>query len=854
MVKPVATFEVRPALPPRLAALEEIAVNLRWSWDHETIALFRRLDRDLWEQTGHNPMQMLGALHQERFSEAAEDEAFLAHMDRVKRGLDEYVAGAGSWYRKTYGVEAGALVAYFSMEFGITECLPIYSGGLGILAGDHLKSASDLGVPLVGVGLLYQKGYFRQYLNPDGWQQERYPVNDFSTLPLRPVHDADGREVTVSVDLAGRPLVAKLWRADVGRVPLILLDANIDANPKELQDVTDELYGGDLENRIRQEILLGIGGVRALAAAGFDPHVFHMNEGHCAFLALERIRRLVRQRGLAFDEALELVAASSLFTTHTPVPAGIDMFPPDLVERYFGAYWTEVGTTRERFFDLGRIQRNGGSAPFNMAVLAIHTASYVNGVSRLHGKVSRAMWHSVWPGTPEDELPITHVTNGIHPGSWISEDMRNLYDRYLGPRWAEEPGDTRVWSRGAEIPGEELWRTHERRRERLVAFARRRLAQQRRLRGAGLGEIAAAEEVLDPEALTIGFARRFATYKRATLLLADPERLERIVNAPGRPVQVLFAGKAHPQDELGKSLIRQIVQLSRRPEFRRRIVFLEDYDAILARYLVQGVDVWLNTPRRPMEASGTSGMKAAFNGALNLSILDGWWDEAWSQRTGWAIGRGEDYSDPAEQDRVESGTLYDILEREVVPLFYRRGQDGLPRGWIDLVKSAMTALCPVFNTNRMVHQYTVFGYRPAQARRARFEEDGMRRARALAAWRRRVEGAWSGVRIVRVEAPSNGEIRVGGHFEPRAWIDTGALDTADVTVEAYVGRVDENGEIVGGRTFLMQPDGGRVDGAVPYRTRIPWSTSGLSGFTVRVLPRHEDLVHAQGPGLVHWAT
>jgi starch phosphorylase len=852
-MRPVKTFHVKPALPERLAALEEVAYNLRWSWDHETISLFRRLDRDLWEESGHNPVLMLGSIRQERLQEAAQDEAFLAHMDRVAAALGEYVAGAGTWHQRRYGAWATPEVAYFSMEFGLTESLPIYSGGLGILAGDHLKSASELGLPLVGVGLLYQNGYFRQYLTAEGWQQERYPVNDFSVLPVRPFHGERNRPVRITVDLAGRPLVLRPWRAEVGRVTLVLLDANLVENPPDLQDVTAELYGGDSEMRIRQEIVLGIGGVRALDALGLRPRVFHMNEGHCAFLGLERVRLLMKEHGLAFREALEVAAASGVFTTHTPVPAGIDVFEPDLMERYFAPFRAELSLEREPFLDLGRIHPGRQDERFNMAVLAIRTSGFANGVSRLHGKVSRAMWQEAWPGVPLDEIPITHVTNGVHPQSWISDEMRNLYDRYLGPCWSEEPGDTRVWARGEQIPGEELWRTHERRRERLVAFARRRLAAQLEARGAGMSEIAQAEDVLDPEALTIGFARRFATYKRGTLLLRDPARLERILNAPGRPVQIVFAGKAHPRDEPGKQLIREIIQLARRPEFRRRLVFIEDYDQVVARYLVQGVDVWLNTPRRPMEASGTSGMKAAFNGALNLSILDGWWDEACSQRTGWGIGKGEDYRDLDYQDRVEAGALCDLLEVEVVPLFYTRGADHLPRGWISLMKTAMGELCPVFNTNRMVHQYMVAAYGPAQERRARFEEDGYRRARELARWKERVRRAWGGVRVLRVEIVLPEDTRVGMQFEVKAWIETGGLDAADLAVQVYLGKLRESREIVEPEAVEMAPAGQDPAGGLTFSVKMPCRTSGTQGLTVRVLPRHEDLGRTHETGLIAWA-
>ena len=853
-MRPVKTFHVRPALPDRLAPLEELAYNLRWSWDHETISLFRRLERDLWEESRHNPVLMLGSIAQERLREVAQDEAFLAHMDRTASSLREYVSGKSSWYWRQFGPPSRPLVAYFSMEFGLTECLPIYSGGLGILAGDHLKSASELGIPLVGVGLLYQKGYFRQYLTHEGWQQERYPVNDFSVMPVRPCYAADGTPLRVTVELAGRPVILRAWRAQVGRVTLVLLDTNVAENPPDLQDVTDELYGGDTEMRVRQETVLGVGGVRALLALELRPRVFHMNEGHCAFLGLERVRYLMAEHPLSFREGLEIVAASGVFTTHTPVPAGIDVFNADQMDRYFGAFRETFGLSREEFLDLGRVHPGRADEPFNMAVLAIRTASVVNGVSRLHARVSRAMWRDVWPGVPDEEIPISHVTNGVHPQSWISDDMRTLYDRYLGPRWAEEPGDTSVWGRSQQMPGEELWRTHERRRERLVAFARKRLCSQLRARGAGPTEVREAEEVLDPEALTIGFARRFATYKRGTLLMSDPARLEKILNASGRPVQIIFAGKAHPRDEPGKELIRQVVQFARRPEFRRRIVFLEDYDQVVARYMVQGVDVWLNTPRRPHEASGTSGMKAAFNGALNLSVLDGWWDEACTPATGWAIGSGEEYTDHAYQDRVEAGSLYELLENEVVPLFYRRGQDNLPRGWIALMKTAMTALCPVFNTNRMLHQYLVDGYQRVDARRAHLEDDGFRRAKGLAAWKAKVRKAWKDVRVSGVEVRMPEQTHVGESFEVRAWVQPGALSPEDLAPQVYLGRLRESRDIVEPQLVPMTRESSSTAEGVLFVATFTCTTSGTHGLTVRVVPRHVDLGHAHETGLVTWVT
>jgi len=849
---PLKTFHVRPALPERLKALDELAYNLRWSWDPDTINLFRRLDRPLWESSGHNPVLMLGSIAQDQLHELAQDDAFVAQLDSVAAALRAYVANPRTWYQKEHGRPSSPLVAYFSLEFGLTESLPIYSGGLGILAGDHLKSASELGLPLVGVGLLYQKGYFRQYLTSDGWQQERRPSNDFSVMPLRPCYAPDGTSVRITVELAGRTLL-RPWHVQVGRVTLILLDANIGENPADLQDITGELYGGDSELRIRQEVVLGVGGVRALRALHLSPGVFHMNEGHCAFLGLERIRQLMHEQPLSFREALEVVAASGIFTTHTPVPAGIDVFSPHQIDRYFGPFRETFGLTREEFLNLGRVQAGRIDESFNMAVLAIHTAHVVNGVSRLHARVSRAMWRGLWPGVPVDEIPIAHVTNGIHPQSWISGEMRNIYDSYLGPGWAEQSGDTRVWRRSAQIPFEELWRAHERRRERLVTFSRRRLAVQLRARGAGAAEVAETKLALDPKALTIGFGRRFATYKRATLILQDPTRLERILNAPGRPVQLLFAGKAHPADEPGKELIRQVIQMARRPEFRRRIVFLEDYDQNVARYLVEGVDVWLNTPKRPHEAGGTSGMKAVFNGALNISILDGWWDEAYAPGIGWAIGQGEEYEDEEYRDRVESGALLDLLETEVVPLFYQRGPDNVPLGWTTCMRTAITTLGPVFNTNRMVHEY-VNGYLRADARRAQFVQDDSHRARALARWKECVRRGWPGVQVVRFELTLRDHTCVGEEVDVRAWIRTGTLSPADVAPQVYMGKLLGGRDIVEPEIVPMENQGETIGDAVLFRAAIPCRTSGTHGLTVRVLPYHPDLGHPHETGLIAWGS
>ncbi|MBI3195858.1 MAG: alpha-glucan family phosphorylase, partial [Ignavibacteriae bacterium] len=616
MIRPIHTHTVAPSLPKELQCLHFIAYNLLWVWDHELMELFFRMDPDLWELTNHNPVMMLGSMSQQRLNTLSRDDAFMAQVERCCEKLKSYLSTTSSWFKKNHADAENLHIAYFSAEFGLTECLQNYSGGLGILAGDHLKSASDLGLPIIGIGLLYQQGYFRQYLNADGWQQERYPENDFYTLPLQLERNTNGKPKTITIELPGRSVAAQIWKVQVGRNPLYLLDTNIPQNNPQDQNITDQLYGGDKEMRIKQEILLGIGGYRALDELGYSPAVYHINEGHSAFLTLERSYDLMKSQHLSFAEAAEATMASMVFTTHTPVPAGNDYFPPELMKKYFSFTAEQLGLAFDEFLALGRQNPEDETEHFCMTVLALRMSGFSNGVSKLHGQVSRKLWQKVWEGIPSNELPISSITNGVHAPSWISRDMAGLFDRYLGPTWREDTGHHGMWSRVLHIPDEELWRTHERRRERLVAFARQRLGNQLTARGVPASEIAQAREVLNPDALTIGFARRFATYKRAALLLRNPERLTRILSNKERPVQIIFAGKAHPMDNAGKDLIRQIVHFERNPEVRRRMVFMEDYDMVVARYLVQGVDIWLNTPRRPLEASGTSGMKATLNGAL----------------------------------------------------------------------------------------------------------------------------------------------------------------------------------------------------------------------------------------------
>ena len=872
----IRSFSVIPSLPPELEPLRALAYNLWWCWNHEAVQVFHRMDRKLWEQVEHNPVRMLGAVRQRRLDELAHNDGFLSHMNRVLEAQAEAM-GPKSWFDKKHP-DHPALVAYFSAEYGLTESLPIYSGGLGILAGDHIKSSSDLGIPLVGVGLLYRVGYFRQYLNLDGWQQELYPENDFYNMPLHEVRDDAGNPATVAVEMNHRQVHAQIWRLEVGRTPVYLLDTNLDQNHPDDRAITAQLYGGDLEMRIRQEILLGIGGQRALETLGIVPTVCHMNEGHSAFQALERIRRLMTRRDLSFPEARAAASAGNVFTTHTPVPAGNDMFPPNLVERYFGNYWPQLGLDRDAFLSLGRIKPEDPHEPFCMTVLAMRLASYSNGVSKLHGDVSRKMWQGIWPEVPLDEVPIDHITNGVHAQSWVARDMVNLYDRYLGPSWRtlgsasaprsvdpmratgngnggdQNEGDQmkRIWARVSSIPDEELWRNHERLRARLVAFSRQALRRQLENRGAPKTEVDEADQVLDPEALTIGFARRFATYKRATLFLRDLDRLVDILGNKDRPVQIIIAGKAHPRDNAGKELIREMIHRSRDAKLRRRVVFLEDYSISVARRLVQGVDIWLNTPRRPMEASGTSGMKCAVNGALNLSIPDGWWCEAEGQDNGWTIGKGEDYTDRSQQDDVESRSLYDLLEKEVIPTFYNRNDAGLPTEWVSMMKNCLATIGPVFNTDRQVIDYTEKFYLPSAERTEALFADDFATAREVAAWTQKLEREWPGVSVSDVTEPPESELVVNSSLPVSANIQLGQLSPDDVTVQLYFGPQDADGMLQSTETVLMENQEQNDHGAYRYTGAIPCHTSGRYGYAVRVLPRHEGLVTPFLPGRILW--
>jgi glycogen phosphorylase len=828
-IRPLREFLVRPALPASLQRLPELGLNLMWSWNHSVRAVFRRLDPPIWQASNHNPVVMLGQVPQASLERAAADPRYLALYRRACEVLDAYLAAS---------VPSRMLVAYFSMEYGLLDCMPIYSGGLGVLSGDHLKASSDALIPLVGVGLLYQNGYLKQTLDPDGWQQEHTPVNDFYSLPVTPVMRNDGSEMLVSVRLAGVDVFLKVWRIDVGRVKLYLLDSNIPRNAApEHREITNQLYGGDVHTRIRQEIVLGIGGLRALKEAGLSPTVYHMNEGHSAFLAVERIRVLMAEQALSFEEALHASRANNVFTTHTSVPAGLDVFEPGLVSHYFEEYCREAGIPLESFLALGRRAFAPGHEPFSMAVCAIETSSFRNAVSRLHRRVSQQMFEDLWPSLPVWEVPITSVTNGVHLTSWINGDLATLYDQYLQPDWREGHAEPEMWNQTGDIPATELWEAHRRRKRRLVAFVRERAVASALARNAPASEVERMHEVLDPEAFTIGFARRFATYKRATLLFRDLARLKRILTNAKMPVQIVISGKAHPRDLPGKALIREIVQYSRDPELAGRVVFVEDYGIDVAGELLQGVDLWLNTPRRGEEACGTSGMKAGINGVLNMSVLDGWYDEAAENSGGWAIGDRGPYS--PERDDAHAAGIYAVLEDEIVPMYYQSREQGVPTKWMARVKQCLRYVSAHFNCQRMIQEYNSELYEPAHRSFDAMAADGFAAPREHVRWSHNVTERWPAVNFVDAGIGPASAVLTGSSLPLRAHLDLAGLSPQDVRVEAVVGRVGARGELEETQVLTLDPLEQHGNMFLFGRDFAPLATGRL-GYSVRVTPNHCD--------------
>jgi len=848
MTRALRTFRVHPSLPEPLLPLAELAGNLRWSWDPEARELFRWADAEAWEAVDGNPSALLGALSDARMAELAGDARFVGRLEEVHGALQTELTRP-AWVQRQR--PDNPRVAYFSPEFGITTVMPTYSGGLGVLAGDHLKAASDLGLDMVGVGLLYRHGYFRQHLDADGWQQERYPDLNPLELPLRRLEHAS-EPVLVEVPMGPVTALAQVWIAQVGRVPLLLLDTEVPGNAQPERAITDRLYGGDTEHRLRQELVLGIGGVRALRAAveagelDGAPEVFHSNEGHAGFLGLERVRERVAE-GLSFAEAVEAARSTTLFTTHTPVAAGIDKFPRELIERYFGDLADGYGTDVDGLMELGRLGDEHGI--FNMAAMGMRLSAHANGVSELHGTVAREMFQGLWPDLPADEVPVDAVTNGVHAATWIGPEQRELYSRYLAPNW---PRTASAWEGADQLPDEVLWRTRGRARERLVAEVRDRVREQVVRRGGAGGSLNWVDELLDPEALTIGFARRFATYKRGALLLRQPERLKALLTDTERPVQLVFAGKSHPRDDQGKGIIRELVHLAGSdPLLQRRMVFVEDYDMDLAATLYAGCDVWLNTPRRPFEACGTSGEKALLNGSLHCSVLDGWWDELYDPAAGFAIGGRGQVTDPEQQDAADAEALFELLERTIVPRFYDRTESPLPTRWLQMIRRSLVDIGPKVLATKMVRRYAEEHYEPLAARSRELLASGAKPARELAAWKQRVQAAWDGVRVAEVEV-DDAVAAKGEERHVAVVVELGDLRTDEVVVEALHGPVSADGHLEERHVLTLAHAGAGKRGTQRYTGQVRCAQAGEYGVTARVRPTHERLRDPAEVGLAAW--
>jgi starch phosphorylase len=844
------TYQVFPNIPSNLDFLEELSRNLWWCWKKDAIELFRRIDPPQWGESGRNPIAFLAKISQKRLEVLSEDEGYLAHLESVKEEFQNRVLDPEEHDEYPYG--PNEKIAYFSMEFGIHESLPLFAGGLGILSGDHLKASSNLALPLIGVGLMYRHGYFRQFLNPDGWQQEAYPETDLYNLPAKRVRDEEGKDLKVSIAGPQGSIHAIIWKIMIGRIPLYLLDTNITDNRPSDRDITSSLYPGDGKIRLAQEILLGIGGMRALQAMGIKAKVLHMNEGHSAFASLERLAQTMTEYQVDLKTALEIVPRTTVFTTHTPVAAGHDEFPVEQVSPYVEPFEELLGTSVDKILSWGQPEGSNSNSPLSMFILALHMAVNCNGVSRLHGAVARRMWSFVWPDRSEEEVPISHVTNGIHISSFISQEFAYLFDRYLGPEWFMGSRKPENIKRIDDIYAEELWRAHEMNRARLVRTCRQQLVKQYARRNAPHNILEAVDSVLDQDTLTIAFARRFATYKRASLLLQDQDRLEAIINNETKPVQFIFAGKAHPKDNEGKELIKKLFQFAAKTEVRDKIIFLEDYDMHLARHLFQGADVWLNTPRRPYEACGTSGMKAAINGVVNVSILDGWWCEGYSEDRGWRIGNGEVYEDHSYQDAVESQALYNVLENEVIPCFYDRKNGNLPVCWLQKMKASMKMVMESFCSLRMVSDYESRYYLPTAKRLDSLLADNADEAKKLAAQIKRFRSLWKNIKIEPPQRESREPYRVGDSFKVISEVNLAEIKPEEVDVELYYGHIKSLEELSSSHIEPMQVIEDRGNGRYLYSCTLNCKISGRFGLTVRVAPRGDERIKST-PGLLTWA-
>jgi starch phosphorylase len=845
---------VNPQLPKEISKLSEIANNLWWSWNTDYLKLLKQIDRDLWENVGKNPVKFLKLVSQERLEKASQNQEFLKHYNIVANNFENYMNSKNTWFSKNYPKNENDLIAYFSAEYGLDETIPIYSGGLGILSGDHLKSASDLGLPFVAVGMLYKEGYFIQKLSKYGEQENNYVKADLNNLPIEAVKDSEGKDLKITVDYPERKLYLKVWKINVGRIKLYLMDSDIDENSEEDKKVTLQLYGGDQDMRIKQEIVLGMGGVKLLKTLGLNPTVYHMNEGHSSFLTLELIKDLMEEKKISFEMAKDITTSKTVFTTHTPVPAGNDIFPLDLVEKYFKDFWPKIGLSREEFLKLGMKPTEKLDNGFNMGILALKNAGKKNGVSKLHGAVSRELFGEVWPNIAANESPIGYVTNGIHTCSWLAQNLKELYNEYLIPYWQDNMQKDDVWKQIKDIPNEKLWNEHQARKMKMLKMVKENTTKRLKRVGIPYEEIKEITSKINPNALTIGFARRFATYKRATLIFKDLERITQILNDSERPIQLIFAGKAHPLDKVGQDLIKYINELSMKPQFKGKIFVLENYNIGMSRYLISGCDVWLNNPRRPMEASGTSGQKASVNGVINFSVLDGWWAEGYDQTNGWTIGTNAEFTSYEEQDLADSESLYNTLENKIIPLYYENREENIPNNWVEIMKNSIITTGGKYSTQRMVIDYTNKMYIPLCNLYNTYYSN-LESVAEYSQWKSELNNSWNDIEIKQLNNLSDISMDAGNKINVECEVKLPNIKVENIEAQVYYGKIAENGMVDNIEIIPMKLKAKNVAEKVyTFEAKIELTTGGDYGYTFRVMPKHEMLLESSDLNLIKWIT
>lgn len=845
---------VKPQLPKRIGKLYDMSYNMWWSWNTELLRLFKNMDTDLWEKCEKNPIKFLKLISQDKLEEASKNQEFLKNYDDVVRNFEDYMEAKSTWFSKKYPNNKKDLIAYFSAEYGLDETVAIYAGGLGILSGDYLKSASDMGVPLVGIGMLYKHGYFQQEIDGQGRQKTLYKDVDVNYLPIKPVKDKKDNDLIISIKMPSRKLNLKVWKINVGRVNLYLLDSDIEENSEEDRNITTTLYGGNQEMRIQQEIVLGQGGVSLLKALELKPTVYHMNEGHSAFLTLELIKDIIKEKEVSFEIAKDMVTAKTVFTTHTPVPAGNDIFPISLVEKYFDKYWTKLGISKEDFLELGMKPNDTEKSTFNMGILALKIAGKKNGVSKLHGAVSRDLFSDVWPCIPANETPIDYVTNGVHTCTWLAPTVKDLYNQYLRPYWQDNIQEDDVWKDIYKIPNEELWSVHQSRKEKLLKLVKDSTTARLRRYNYSYEDIDALVGNLNSNVLTIGFARRFATYKRATLIFKDLERITKIFNENNMPIQIIFAGKAHPQDKEGQDLVTYIHELSLKPQFKGKVFILENYNIGMSRYLVSGVDVWLNNPRRPLEASGTSGQKAAINGVINFSVQDGWWAEGYNQRNGWSIGTTAEYQNYEEQDEVDSQSLYNVLENKIIPMYYNKNENGYSEEWINMMKNCIASIAGKFSTARMLQDYLAKLYIPICNLENEYYQN-LENVINFEEWKKTISKQWKNIKLSQSEKNYNDmTIDAGNKIDVECFVElpNDLIKTDDIEVQVYYGKITEQGVVDEVEITNMELEKNKENNIYKYVANIELKSGGDYGYTFRVIPKNKMLLDSTNLNLIKW--